>query len=55
MKIATTLVLATVCSAVSAFGLQHGAKSLVTPSKAANRMVQPLDIKGNRLNTVVSF
>jgi hypothetical protein len=57
MKVASTLVLFTFCaSAVSAFGLSNGAKSVLSPTKKAGiNMVKPIDINGNRLNTVVSY
>mmetsp|Transcript_16539 Transcript_16539/g.25011 ORF Transcript_16539/g.25011 Transcript_16539/m.25011 type:complete len:247 (+) Transcript_16539:153-893(+) len=53
MKVASTLVIATFCaSAVSAFGLQYGSKSIVSSPKTRPGMVNPIDITGNRLNTV---
>jgi hypothetical protein len=56
MKVASTLVFVTFCaSAVSAFGLNNGVKSVVNSVKKTGfPMVKPIDIQGNRLNTVVS-
>ena len=56
MKVISPLVLVTFCaSAVSAFGLNHGIRSNIQTSKKAGLpMVQPIDLHGNRLNTVVS-
>jgi len=53
MKVASTLVIATFCaSAVSAFGLQYGSKTLVSSPKTRPGLVNPIDITGNRLNSV---
>jgi solute carrier family 35 protein E1 len=54
MKVASTLVLVTIgASAVSAFGLNHGIKSAIKASKKGGvPMVQPIDLQGNRMNTM---
>eukprot|EP00545_Synedropsis_sp_CCMP1620_P009421 CAMPEP_0119003034 /NCGR_PEP_ID=MMETSP1176-20130426/310_1 /TAXON_ID=265551 /ORGANISM="Synedropsis recta cf, Strain CCMP1620" /LENGTH=390 /DNA_ID=CAMNT_0006954593 /DNA_START=52 /DNA_END=1224 /DNA_ORIENTATION=+ len=53
MKVASTLVLViSFASAVSAFGLSNGAKSVLSPTKTGFNMVKPIGINGNRLNTV---
>lgn len=56
MKVASTLVLVTFCAtAVSAFGLNHGVRSgIQTAKKAGFPLVKPIDLQGNRLNSVVS-
>ena len=56
MKVASTLVLVTFCAtAVSAFGLNHGVRSgIQTAKKGGFPLVKPIDLQGNRLNTVVS-
>jgi hypothetical protein len=57
MKVASTLVLVTIgASAVSAFGLNHGIKSAIKASKKGGvPMVQPIDLQGNRMNTMVWY
>ncbi|KAI2494714.1 Triose-phosphate Transporter family [Fragilaria crotonensis] len=54
MKVASTLVFVTFCaSAVSAFGLNHGVRSVIqTAKKGGMPMVKPIDLQGNRLNSV---
>ena len=61
MKLYSPLALLTIfCSAASAFGLNGRAQSVVKTNKniaglaKQSPLVQPVDINGNRLNTVVS-
>jgi len=51
MKVASTLVIATICStAVSAFGLNYGTKSIIKTTAPGVGMVRPVDFTGKRLD-----
>ena len=58
MKVALILPLVTIfATAASAFGLNGGATSMTKTHKALiskSPMVQPVDVQGNRLSSVVS-
>ena len=62
MKVASPLALITIfCSAASAFGLNGRAQSVAKSTKTlagfakqSSPLVQPIDVQGNRLNSVVS-
>ena len=60
MKVASSLPLLTIfASAASAFGLNGGVTSMAQTTRKnvipKAPMVQPVDIQGNRLSSVVSF